>query len=205
MTTRPPGERAYAADDAVVFQKTHEPWGELSNMAGGFPLVVAGHTWLTAEALYQACRYPRHPDVQRLILEQTSPMAAKMKSKAFRANSRSDWEIVRAQVMRWVLRVKLAQNFDKFGACLERTGERPIVERSHRDRYWGTVLEPDGFLRGSNVLGRLLMELRAELTEGGRRRFEMIEPPALSDFTILGLAIGRVTALESAPPANRLF
>ena len=66
--------RTYYRESSVVFLKTHEPFGGLSNMAGGFPLCVNGSRILTSEALYQLCRFPRLPDVQRLIIEQNSPM-----------------------------------------------------------------------------------------------------------------------------------
>jgi predicted NAD-dependent protein-ADP-ribosyltransferase YbiA (DUF1768 family) len=55
---------------------------------------------LTSEALYQACRFPHRPDVQRLILDQRSPMLAKNVGKPYRRDSRSDWEEVREQLTR---------------------------------------------------------------------------------------------------------
>src|SRR5579859_3354816 len=102
--------RTYDPAKAAVFCKTTEGFGGLSNMAGGFPLRVNGINILTSEALYQACRFPHLPEVQRLIIEQKSPMTAKMKSKPYRDQSRSDWDSVRVRIMRWCLRVKLAQN-----------------------------------------------------------------------------------------------
>jgi predicted NAD-dependent protein-ADP-ribosyltransferase YbiA (DUF1768 family) len=56
------------------------------------------------------------PDFQRMVIDETSPMTAKMKSKPYRKDSRPDWEDVRVQVMRWCLRVKLAQNWETFSA-----------------------------------------------------------------------------------------
>ena len=73
-------ERKYDRASSVVFRKTDEPFGGLSNMASGFPLSLNGSRILTSEALYQACRFPHRPEVQRLIIEQKSPMTAKMKS-----------------------------------------------------------------------------------------------------------------------------
>ena len=65
--------RSYERQDSVVFCKTNEEFGGLSNMAPGFPLRVNGIDILTSEALYQACRFPHLPDVQRLIITQKSP------------------------------------------------------------------------------------------------------------------------------------
>ena len=73
--------RTYVSGEAVVVYKTKEDFGGLSNMASGYPLQINGVRILTTEALYQACRFPHLPEVQREIIGQHSPMTAKMKSK----------------------------------------------------------------------------------------------------------------------------
>ena len=95
-------------------------------------LVINGIRIRTSEAIYQACRFPHMPDVQRLIINERSPMTAKMRSKPYRKVSRSDWNAVRVKIMRWSLRVKLAQNWSDFGRLLLATGDRPIVDSSRR-------------------------------------------------------------------------
>ena len=155
--------RTYSPVECVVFRKTKERYGGLSNMAGGFPLRVNGIDIWSSEALYQACRFPSRPDVQKMVLAERSPMTAKMKSKRFREEfSRSDWEQIKIKVMRWCLRVKLAENWDSFGGLLRSTGEKPIVEESGKDDFWGAKQTDVGVLAGRNVLGRLLMELRQD-------------------------------------------
>lgn len=146
----------------AVFRKTRETWGAYSNMAPGFPVLVNGHPILTAEALYQACRFPHLPDVQQEILDQKSPMAAKMKSKPHRKNSRPDFDQLRVPIMFWTLRVKLACNLQSFSSVLLASGDRPIVEDSHKDAFWGAVTAKgnDQCLVGQNVLGCLLGLLR---------------------------------------------
>ena len=91
--------RTYDRSDSVVFRKTKEAFGGLSNMAGGFPLEVNGIRIRTSEALYQACRFPHLPEVQRLIIEQKSPMTAKMKGKPHRHETRPDWDRIRIKFM----------------------------------------------------------------------------------------------------------
>jgi ribA/ribD-fused uncharacterized protein len=130
-------------------------------MASGYPLMVNGVSIRTSEALYQACRFPKLPEVQQLIIEQSSPMAAKMHSKPYRnEHCRDDWEHVCVRIMCWCLRIKLAQNWEKFGELLLSTGDQMIVEESKRDDFWGAKPQADGTLIGTNVLGRLLQELR---------------------------------------------
>lgn len=53
--------------------KTKEDFGGLSNMAPGCPLQINGVRIPTAEALYQACRFPHLPDLQREIIESLLP------------------------------------------------------------------------------------------------------------------------------------
>src|SRR2546427_654299 len=150
----PPAMLESPPKDSLVFRKTKESFGGLSNMAGGFPLRVNGILVLTTEALYQACRFPHLPDVQRLILGERSPMTAKMKSKPHRLNSRPDWDQVRVKIMRWCLRVKLAQNWRAFSELLLKTGERPIVEESRKDDFWGAKPVDERTLVAVNGLGR---------------------------------------------------
>lgn len=182
--------RTYIRKESVVFLKTNEPFGGLSNMAGGYPIHVNGLRILTSEALYQVCRFPHLPDVQKMIIGQISPMTAKMRSKPYRKDSRPDWDQVRVRIMRWSLRMKLANNWNTFSALLLRTGERPIVEESRKDDFWGAKVVDNGeTLVGMNVLGRLLMELREQVKQQGRDAALDIAPPNLPQFLLLGRPI----------------
>ena len=182
--------RTYSRKESVVFLKTDEPFGGLSNMAGGYPIHVNGGRILTSEALYQVCRFPHLPDVQKLIIGQVSPMTAKMRSKPYRKDSRPDWDQVRVRIMRWSLRMKLANNWNTFSALLLKTGERPIVEESRKDAFWGAKVVDDGdTLVGMNVLGRLLMELREQVKQQGRDAALDIAPPDIPQFLLFGRPI----------------
>ena len=87
--------RNYNAKDCITFRKTSEAFGGLSNMAPGFPIIISNVKILTAEALYQACRFPRYPELQRNIIAQHSPMYAKDLSRKYNHLTRSDWVDVR--------------------------------------------------------------------------------------------------------------
>jgi type I restriction enzyme S subunit len=100
--------------------------------------------------------------------------------------------------MRWCLRMKLASNWSAFSELLLRTGDRPIVEHSRKDDFWGAKAVGDGStLVGMNVLGRLLMELREQVKEHGRDAFLRVELPGIQDFQLLGRPI-EVWALKAA-------
>jgi len=190
--------RTYDRETSVVFLKTKERFGGLSNMAGGFPLRVNGVRIRTSEALYQACRFPHMPDVQRTIIDERSPMTAKMRSKPFRKDSRPDWDAVRVKIMRWSLRVKLAQNWREFGRLLLSTGVRPIVEQSRKDDFWGAKVVEDGTLVGMNVLGRLLMELREQLKGDEAESLHQIEPLPIPEFLLFRQPIEVICAAEGS-------
>lgn len=202
--------RTYVRSEVVVVYKTKEVFGGLSNMASGYPLQINGVRILTTEALYQACRFPHMPEVQREIIGQHSPMTAKMKSKSHRKNSRQDWSEVRQKVMRWCLRVKLAQNYDEFGRLLLATCDQPIVEQSRKDDFWGAKLADNAgdILVGQNVLGRLLMELREKLKGDEEGALKTVPPLGINEFTLLGIPIETVKAksLDSGKkPQSELF
>ena len=161
-------------------------------MAAGFPLKVNGLPIRTSEALYQACRFPHLPEVQQLIIDKASPMTAKMESKPYRNKTRPDWDQVRVEIMRWCLRVKLAQNWEKFSVLLLAAGERPIVEKSRRDAFWGAKIVDEQTLVGMNILGCLLMELREAVKSSDRNSFLSVEPLTIPNFRLMGQSIQSV-------------
>jgi ribA/ribD-fused uncharacterized protein len=150
----------YNPDECAVFFRVKEQHGALSNMAGGFPLVVNGVHIRTSEALYQALRFPDHPDIQQKIIDEKSPMSAKMVAKAHIAKTRDRWDLLREMFMGYCILLKLLQNRETFGKVLVGTGSKQIVEKSRKDPFWGAVPREDGLLEGQNVLGNFLTKLR---------------------------------------------
>ena len=195
--------RRYNPKEAAVFRIVKKRFGGLSNF-GAFPLEVNGVAIATSEALYQACRFPTEPDLQRMVIAQPNPMAAKLKAHEFVNRTRGDWFLRNANVyiMRWILRVKLACNWESFGDLLESTGEMPIVEHSKHDVYWGARMQGDELV-GVNALGRLLMELRELLRGVHRDDLTRVEPLNIPDFRLYGKPIGVVADLPEAETAER--
>ena len=128
-------------------------------------------------------------------------MTAKMVGKPFRDDFRPDWDTSSTKIMRWCLRVKLAQNFERFSSLLLATGDRPIVEQSRKDDFWGAKPESPSRLIGANVLGRLLMELREIARENGEV-FRNVAPLELPDFTLYGRPIEAIGAPAKAAPGQ---
>lgn len=189
--------RTYNINTSAVFRKTKERFGGLSNMAAGFPLCVNGIDIRTSEALYQACRFPHSPEIQEKIINEKSPMTAKMISKPYRAKTRGDWNDIRIGVMRWCLRVKLAQNWNEFTRVIFSTNELPIVEFSRKDSFWGAKVEKDKeTLVGMNILGRLLMELRKQLKLKPKTELLQVNPIPINDFLLFGKQIQSISVVE---------
>lgn len=148
---------------AAVFSKAKHRWGKLGNMAGGMPFTdpATGLRWTSSEAWYQAQRYPHLSQLQEDIRRAGNGFLAKQVAHERVGESRADWLEVNVEMM-WQALLLKATN-DAFRAELLATGDRPIVEYSARDAFWGARPQGDGTLRGANVLGQLLMLLRAKL------------------------------------------
>jgi ribA/ribD-fused uncharacterized protein len=67
-------------------------------------------------------------------------------------------DAVKVDIMRDILRAKVAQH-EYVRRKLLATGERELIEDSWRDDFWGWGPNRDG----QNMLGKLWMEIRAEL------------------------------------------
>lgn len=183
-------KRRYAIADVVSFAKTTAEFGGLSNMASKYPLFINEVYIHSAECLYQACKFPLFPKIQREIIEQSNPIVAKEISRKYEIFVRGDWESVKYKVMEWCLAAKLIQNWDTFSVILKSTGNKPIVEYSIKDDTWGALPEGD-FLVGKNALGRLLMQIRYDYIFHARQHKKLL-PPDVVGFLLYGFPIGTV-------------
>lgn len=177
--------------DYVSFLGTNEEFGGLSNMAGGYAVMINGTCILTSEHLYQALKFPDHPGIQKEILHHPSPMRAKMvtRSRLNKPLVRPDWESIQLDVMAYCLRVKLVWNWVRFGHLLESTGDLDIFEiSSKKDRFWGVTQGTEGF-EGQNHLGRLLTELRNQYLDVENESLRFVEAPKNLQLRFLGKEI----------------
>jgi ribA/ribD-fused uncharacterized protein len=177
-------ERTYLLTDSAVFKKTKEKFGGLSNMAAGFSLNVNDILIPSAEHLYQACRFPDHPEIQMDIINETNPMKAKWIGRKHISLSRSDWDQVCFKVMQWCLEIKLSQNWQTFGYLLASTEDKNIVELTTHPKIWGAVQQGDKLV-GVNALGRLLMYIRERYVKTSDYQ-RCVQPLSIPDFKLLG-------------------
>ena len=142
----------------VRFYRPQEEYFELSNFSPhGFE--ADGVWWPTVEHYFQAQKFSGASCAahRQCIRNAPSPGEAKSLGQSRHVPIRSDWEAAKVDVMRTALRLKFAM--PELRELLLSTGSRHLIEASPQDRYWGEGR--DG--QGKNMLGRLLMELRASL------------------------------------------
>jgi ribA/ribD-fused uncharacterized protein len=82
-----------------------------------------------------------------------------------KANRRKNWDEIKVPLMRQILRMKAEQHEYVRRKLLE-TGDRVLIEDSWRDDFWGWGPNRDG----QNMLGKLWMEIRAELRAAERSK-----------------------------------
>jgi len=189
--------REYNQYDSVVFRKTTERWGGLSNMARGYPIAVNGILIQSSETLYQAMRFTEHPNIQMEIISQSNPMYGKRISRKYHSQTRIYWDQERVAIMKWAVCVKLCQNWEAFSTLLLSTGDKSIVEYSEKDQFWGAKSIGNHKYSGMNVLGRILMLLRDTCEHRGQQAFKSIPPPNLNNFNLLGEPIQNVVVTNS--------
>lgn len=184
--------REYKINEVVTFAKTNDKFGGLSNMAPGYSLFVNEVNIQSSELLYQALRFPLFPGIQENIFRTENPMDAKKLSREYINYSRQDWDQVKFKIMRWVLEVKLIQNYKKFSELLISTENLPIVEYSTKDDIWGAKPTTENTLIGVNALGRLLMQLRENILNGKINSDSVIYPLDIPAFLLFNKPVGEV-------------
>ena len=141
---------------AIHFYSTTDDYGEFSNFAE-YPIRIDGEIWPTTEHYFQAQKFEDGAYRQR-IRKARSPMEAARMGRDRKMKLRRDWESVKVSVMHAALVAKFRQH-DDLRALLLSTGDAKLVEHTENDDYWGD----GGDGRGRNMLGQLLMRVRAAL------------------------------------------
>jgi len=128
----------------------------LSNFSA-FSLQWEGRRFDTSEAAYHWEKFPGLPIQEEIQFAPSAHEAFKI-AEHYKSARRPDWDSVKVGIMRNILRAKVQQH-EYVRRKLLATGERTLIEDSWRDDYWGWGPKRDGM----NMLGRLWMEVRAEL------------------------------------------
>jgi ribA/ribD-fused uncharacterized protein len=140
----------------VYFYSTIDTFGCFSNFSRhGFEL--GGRYWPTAEHYFQAQKFVGTEYMDHVARART-PKEAAERGRSRKVPLRPDWELVKDDVMRAAVRRKFETHAD-IREVLLGTGDEELVENAPRDYYWGCGADGSG----RNMLGRILMEVRATL------------------------------------------
>ena len=142
----------------IYFYSVSDEYGEFSNFAA-YSIKLKGKRWPTSEHYFQGQKFQDAGHREEVRRAKTPMLAARI-GRDRKKKLRRDWESIKDNVMREAVMAKFTQH-DAVRELLLATGQAKIVEHTANDAYWGD----GGDGSGQNMLGRILMEVRAKLRE----------------------------------------
>lgn len=147
------------ANEIRFYRASEKPYGAFSNLYRR-EVEFEGEVFPTSEHAYQAGK-PRKPAVKQWLMQAPSPALLAMAAHGlYYWDVAPGWSTTKFDRMRRILRAKFEQHADLKELLLS-TGSARLVESATVDnevnRLWGEV---NGV--GKNMLGVMLMELRAD-------------------------------------------
>jgi hypothetical protein len=149
----------FARDPEVVVRVSRSDLDDPLSSWSGHGFELDGARWPTVEHYFQAMRF-EDPDLREAVRTAAHPRDAEKLAKKSRRRTRRDWKRVRTTVMTRAFYLKCRTHPEAAEALLA-TGERPILETSQYDYFWGCGRD----LRGENAYGQVLMAVRERLRE----------------------------------------
>lgn len=143
-------------EKVILFYSRDDEYGWLSNFERSYQ-IVNGISYQTNEHYYQAMK-ANSEEFRKWIADAPNPFAAMKAGRSLREKEMTaNWESIKFRVMLTGLRAKFSQNGQLKQKLLD-TGDMPIHENSPTDMIWG--------IKGKDMLGKLLMQVRDELRSG---------------------------------------
>lgn len=143
------GEHCFLGDSSIDF---------LSNFYSS-NIRYKGHTYETVEHIFQTVRCARESDKVK-IRNAASPKLAKIIGRFVEV--RPNWEANKADVMEKILRIKFRKQ-SKLRRMLNETGDMQLINLNYwHDTFWGSCACTRHKRTGQNMLGAILMKIRAE-------------------------------------------
>lgn len=141
----------------ILFWKNIGPHGNFCNFSR-HPMIIDNIKYPTNEHYFQAMKFPyKEKDFWDVVNAETPHIAAQIGRDRSRP-LRSDWEVVKDNIMLSGLRYKINQ-YPEIKDLLLSTKDEEIVEDSPIDYYWGWGKDHSG----KNQLGKCWMKLRDEI------------------------------------------
>jgi len=146
-----------AENGEIRFYRSSGEYGFLSNLFRA-PVEFEGRKFRSSEEAYQFGK-PKDPAVAEwLVSAPRQHICAEAAHSLLVFDIQTDWNSIKVDRMRRVIEAKFAQNQDLKERLLK-TGDSLLIEDSKTDAFWGVGKKGNG----KNMLGTLLMELRAKL------------------------------------------
>lgn len=145
----------------IYFYKVWQPYGCFSNFSL-HPIEIEGTEWPTVEHYYQSQKFVGSEDeiIIPLIHAASTPEEAAALGRCSTRKLRSDWDIVKTDVMRAGVLKKFLTHTDIREVLLV-TGDEILVENSPIDYFWGCGADKTG----ENHLGKILMSVREQIRQ----------------------------------------
>lgn len=167
----------YPINKCIAIRGVKEQWGVLGNFAPT-PLSVEGISFSNSEQLFQMMKFVDKETLLSIYQAKGLPLKWAAKKGEKNGLRREDWGQIIIDVMKFCLQTKYEQS-KEFRHVLNETVGFIIVEDQTKLKTtrsgklkdadtWGVVRKGELFV-GSNLLGRLLMELR----ENGKLEYHL--------------------------------
>lgn len=166
----------------IEFNRPDEPYGAF-HCDAPYGVMLEQVTWPTVTHYLLGKQFPAA--LSHGLRQSPTPEEARQIAREHQHPARIKWDVVKDQYVYWALVAKFTQHIDLEGMLMS-TSDIAIVYANPYDAYYG--VGPDG--NGHNMLGRLLMKVRRDLSgrlrlksisTEARRHIEMLEAAARSD------------------------
>jgi N-glycosidase YbiA len=156
----------------IYFYKVNAAYGCFSNFSPHsilMPSSIAdrsvGEYWPTVEHYYQAHKFhaTKFEDLMAQIQAAPTPELAAQIGRNCEYQPHPDWDVCKCEIMYRAIWQKFSTHVDIQQVLLD-TRDAEIIEDSPVDYFWGCGKDRTG----ANHLGRILMQVRAELQGGAR-------------------------------------
>jgi len=140
----------------IRFYRSSGEHGFLSNLFKA-PIEFEGRKFRSSEEAYQFGKPKDIAVAEWLVSAPKQHLCAEAAHSLLAFDIREDWNSIKVDRMRLILEAKFAQN-PGLKERLLKTGDAALIEDSKTDAFWGIGKKGNG----KNMLGTLLMELRAK-------------------------------------------
>jgi ribA/ribD-fused uncharacterized protein len=124
-----------------------------------YPFELDGAEWPTVEHYYQGMKFEQET-LRDKIRQADNPAQAQAIAKQQNRQIRADWKAIRVTVMLRGLYIR-CRTYPPLAERLLASADRPIVETSQYDYFWGCGRD----FRGENAFGKALMQVRERLIQ----------------------------------------